>query len=311
MAIIATHPPVALVDIVANQDVASLTLVPGVGKKTAERLLVELKSRLSVPVLDGAGGSDAGGTAMADVREALAGLGYGDARDPRHAARAAAERRCRRAVARRAEGAGSPTCVTSSATPASASDVEESVEAGLRPRALDEFVGQRELKEHLSIVLEAARKRGQSVDHLLFAGPPGLGKTTLAGIVATEMGVAPAHHVGSGARTCRRPGGDPHQARGRRRAVHRRDPSAVARRRGDPVSGDGGLPARHRRRQGAGRVEHPLDDAAVHPRRCHHAHRHDHRPAARPVRARRPARLLRGRRAPADRRREPPASSTS
>ena len=73
---------------------------------------------------------------------------------------------------------------------------EEQVEAGLRPRALDEFVGQRELKEHLEIVLEAARRRGQAVDHLLFAGPPGLGKTTLAGIVATEMEV---HlHVTSG-----------------------------------------------------------------------------------------------------------------
>lgn len=77
MAIIATHPPAALVDIVANQDVASLTLVPGVGKKTAERLLVELKSRLSVPVLDGDGGTS-GSSAMADVREALSGLGYGD-----------------------------------------------------------------------------------------------------------------------------------------------------------------------------------------------------------------------------------------
>jgi Holliday junction DNA helicase RuvB len=66
-------------------------------------------------------------------------------------------------------------------------DAEDSVEAGLRPRALAEFVGQRELKEHLSIVLEAARRRNQSVDHLLFAGPPGLGKTTLAGIVAAEM----------------------------------------------------------------------------------------------------------------------------
>ncbi|HWL43562.1 MAG TPA: Holliday junction branch migration DNA helicase RuvB [Ilumatobacter sp.] len=72
--------------------------------------------------------------------------------------------------------------------PGVGSSTEESVEAGLRPRALAEFVGQRELKEHLAIVLEAARQRGQAVDHLLFAGPPGLGKTTLAGIVATEMG---------------------------------------------------------------------------------------------------------------------------
>jgi len=79
MAIIATHPPTALVDIVANQDVAAFTLVPGVGKKTAERLLVELKSKLSVPVLDGVGGSDGGGgSAVAAVREALAGLGYGE-----------------------------------------------------------------------------------------------------------------------------------------------------------------------------------------------------------------------------------------
>ena len=77
MAIIATHPPTALVDIVANQDVAALTLVPGVGKKTAERLLIELKSRLGVPGLDG-GGSTGGSSVVADVREALLGLGYGD-----------------------------------------------------------------------------------------------------------------------------------------------------------------------------------------------------------------------------------------
>ena len=59
----------------------------------------------------------------------------------------------------------------------------------LRPRSLAEFVGQPQLKEHLGIVLEAARKRGQAADHLLFAGPPGLGKTSLAAIVALEMGV--------------------------------------------------------------------------------------------------------------------------
>ncbi len=66
---------------------------------------------------------------------------------------------------------------------------DEAVEVGLRPRTLAEFVGQAELKEHLAIVLEAARRRGQAADHVLFAGPPGLGKTTLAGVVATEMGV--------------------------------------------------------------------------------------------------------------------------
>ena len=76
------------------------------------------------------------------------------------------------------------------------SDNEEQQELGLRPRELAEFVGQKELKEHLDIVLGAARQRGQAADHILLAGPPGLGKTTLAGIVAAEMGVA--MHVTSG-----------------------------------------------------------------------------------------------------------------
>jgi Holliday junction DNA helicase RuvB len=60
------------------------------------------------------------------------------------------------------------------------SEREVSDEVGLRPRHLDDFVGQRELKEHLDIVLGAAKQRGQAADHILLAGPPGLGKTTLA-----------------------------------------------------------------------------------------------------------------------------------
>jgi len=71
---------------------------------------------------------------------------------------------------------------------ATADPIEAVEELTLRPRRLDEFVGQPELKEHLGIVLGAARARGQAADHLLFAGPPGTGKTTMAGVVAAEMG---------------------------------------------------------------------------------------------------------------------------
>ncbi|MEI7745952.1 MAG: Holliday junction branch migration DNA helicase RuvB [Actinomycetota bacterium] len=67
---------------------------------------------------------------------------------------------------------------------------EELLERGLRPKNLGDFVGQAELVNHLSIVLEAARGRAEAVDHLLLAGPPGLGKTSLAAIVAAEMGAA-------------------------------------------------------------------------------------------------------------------------
>jgi holliday junction DNA helicase RuvB len=72
--------------------------------------------------------------------------------------------------------------------PVVAAGGEEVEEAGLRPRSLSEFVGQAQLVEHLGIVIQAARQRQQPSDHILFAGPPGLGKTSLAGIVATEMG---------------------------------------------------------------------------------------------------------------------------
>jgi Holliday junction DNA helicase RuvB len=80
--------------------------------------------------------------------------------------------------------------------PIARNDADLRADSELRPRRLADFVGQRELKQHLSIVLEAARQRNEAADHLLLAGPPGLGKTTMATIVANEMGAK--LHVTSG-----------------------------------------------------------------------------------------------------------------
>lgn len=65
---------------------------------------------------------------------------------------------------------------------------ERENDGGLRPKSLNEYIGQERIKDNLSLFIEAAQKRGEALDHILFHGPPGLGKTTLAGIIAREMG---------------------------------------------------------------------------------------------------------------------------
>jgi Holliday junction DNA helicase RuvB len=84
---------------------------------------------------------------------------------------------------------GSVTDISRILAPDAEDEVEVAVDRTLRPKTLDEYVGQRELKANLSILLGAARQRGDAADHVLLHGPPGLGKTTLASIIARELGV--------------------------------------------------------------------------------------------------------------------------
>ena len=206
-----------------TDDVAALCLVPGVGQEDrgpaagrAEeppRRLPDADARRPASVVAGRRRWCLGARPTCATRSPA--LGYGpdeiagrsrDLPDDGDELRAAARRPCsgwrRPDGARRAARPGPdrrrPRAepVPSRPTGGRARRRAPTPSASLRPRSLDEFVGQAELKEHLRIILEAARRRGQAADHFLFAGPPGLGKTTLAGIVAAEMEVA--LHITSG-----------------------------------------------------------------------------------------------------------------
>ena len=196
------HTPGTLRRGLADDDLDALMLVPGVGKRTAQRLLVELKARLELPDLDLAEATGGRPTPRGEVRDALVGLGYSRRGGARRARPARRRGHGRGPPARRAPGAGRVAMRPAGGGPVrrvrsgvreellspTADPAEAAEETTLRPRRLDEFVGQPRLREHLEIMLTASRRRGQAVDHVLFAGPPGLGKTTLAGIIATEMG---------------------------------------------------------------------------------------------------------------------------
>ena len=70
-----------------------------------------------------------------------------------------------------------------------ADDEEQQIEVTLRPQSFEDYIGQERLKKNLKLAIDASKKRGEPIDHVLLYGPPGLGKTTMANVIANEMGV--------------------------------------------------------------------------------------------------------------------------
>ena len=170
-------------------------------------------------------------------------------------------------------------------------DVDRIVEGTLRPRRLDEYIGQTDVKNNLSILLAAARQRGGRGSRPAVR-PARPGQDHARDDRRARAGREHPLHQRAGRGAARGPRRDPDGAGRARRPVHRRDPSPQPGRRGDPLSGDGGLRAGRDDRQGAvGAVAAP-DAEAVHGRRRHHARRPDQRAAARPVRGDVPPGLL-------------------
>ena len=265
LAVLGGGGPREVIRTIAGGDARTLQGAPGVGKRIAERIVAELREKVGVDLPDDDGPivvvrSD-GPHELA--RAGLLELGYETARGRPPAGRRRGRDRRGAAGQRPAGGARMTERIQ---TPA-ALLADEELDRSLRPRRLEEFVGQPALREQLSVSIEAASARGEALDHVLLAGPPGLGKTSLAQILAAELDVPFVQTGGPGAGAQGRHRRVPDRARAAQRVLRRRAAPAAAGAGGDLLSGDGGPQAADHGRPGRRRPRRDARPAAVHARR--------------------------------------------
>ncbi len=202
LAVLSAIGPDELGFAILAQDRASLARADGVGPRLAARIVNELRDKAGPP------GDDAAARGVDACRDTARRRPRGRRRlrprQPRLSPRRGVWRGCRRRSASRRHGGGRSAdprrLAGAGARGPAMSDGERRVvdpelaetdaaDASLRPQTLADFIGQRSLRDNLGVFIEAAKSRGEALDHVLFFGPPGLGKTTLAQIVAREMGV--------------------------------------------------------------------------------------------------------------------------
>ena len=301
LAVLSGIDPGELVRAIRTQDVARLTRIPGVGKKTAERIGLELKDRLPLAP-PAAAGSRRRRRRRRSARRSAVGAGQPRIQRP------VAEKAVERALKKTPDATRSKSCAARDPARAdddrprmtddrlvNASPIDDDVqyEAGLRPRSLDEYIGQDRVREQLQVVdrrREAARRGARSRAALR----PARARQDDARRASSrnELGVADPADGGAGDREAGRPRRDAHEPAGARGALHRRNPPHEPGDRGDPLSGDGGLRARHHHRPGAERALGQGAAAALHADRRDDADRAADLAAARALRHRPPAGLL-------------------